>query len=416
MIANFSSSLLVGLSLLVSPIFAQQSIKELPSGYYMTVAAYLSTGEDYAIRYTNKLLAQGHTADYGYTYKKNMYFVYIKKYDNYKIAISEINSSRKNPGFEEAWVYVYTASNTAKVISGENIENDRKETEEKKEEVPVKEIIANNDRTPLPATDSAMVNEAVDSVANEEIKTLEKVIDDGSRKLLFETVDARTYEQLNIDFTIYDPIDKQVMTTIKSWNTERVKPPKNDVNIARVTTNTFGWKKDEFSFNFENPVNDSTNTFAKMYGDTLILFFEMQRLRPGDVQTLFNVYFFNESSIMHPDSKFQLEELLAMMQENPDYRIKLHGHTNGSAGGNYTRLAADDTIFFKMTSNHERTNGKASALSYDRALTVKQYLIAHGINEERMEVKGWGGKKMIYDKNSTFAKRNIRVEVEILKE
>ena len=110
-----NSKILIGLILCLLvyalPSLAQEKIKELPSGYYMTVAAYLSTGEDYAMRYTKKLQAEGHSADYGFTYKKNMYFVYIKHYSEFKVAVSEINSTRKNTPFDDAWVYVYEAIN-----------------------------------------------------------------------------------------------------------------------------------------------------------------------------------------------------------------------------------------------------------------------------------------------------------------
>ena len=116
------------------------------------------------------------------------------------------------------------------------------------------------------------------------------------------------------------------------------------------------------------------------------------------------------------DSKEQLHELFATLNETPGLRIKLHGHTNGNPSGTYTRLAEDDTVFFKLTSMHEETSGSAKKLSYDRALTVKQYLVWKGIATDRIEVKGWGGKTQIYAESSRFAQKNRRVEVEILDE
>jgi outer membrane protein OmpA-like peptidoglycan-associated protein len=45
---------------------------------------------------------------------------------------------------------------------------------------------------------------------------------------------------------------------------------------------------------------------------------------------------------------------------------------------------------------------------------IRDYLIDSGIDASRMEVKAWGGKRPLYNKNSVNAKRNVRVEVEIL--
>jgi len=387
------------------PSSAQEEIKELPSGYYMTVAAYLSSGEGYAIRYTKKLKADGHSADYGFTYKKNMYFVYIKRYSDFKVAISEINSTRKNTTFDDAWVYVYEAINP-------------KAETEPQEVVKIEEVKQEGDEkvikpdTAVAAQDSSVVVIKVKTKSDEEPP---KEVDN-SRIIFFEALHSRTQEPVNVEVTLFDPVTERVITTMKSWESKRVEAPDNPENIMRVRTNTFGWKKDAVSFNFKDPVNDSTQYYLKVSNDTLIIFFDMHRMRRGDVQILFNVYFQSESTIMRPASKSQLNELWEMLNENPTYNIKLHGHTNGNASGDYTRLSENDTIFFQKSSRHELTKGSAKKLSFDRALTVKEYLIWRGIAADRIEVKAWGGKKQIYDKNSQAAQRNIRVEVEVIAE
>ncbi len=58
----------------------------------------------------------------------------------------------------------------------------------------------------------------------------------------------------------------------------------------------------------------------------------------------------------------------------------------------------------------------AKDLSYNRAEVIKEYLVANGIAADRVEIKAWGGKRPIYDKRSANAKKNVRVEVEILAE
>lgn len=401
MINKYLSFLILCLLVLAQPSFAQEDIKELESGYYMTVAAYLSSGEGYAIRYTKKLQDDGFNADYGFTYKKNMYFVYIKYYSDFKVAVNEINSTRKETPFDDAWVYVYKAVKPMKdIVTDEGKKVDEGERVDKIIETPADSTVSIQDTTSVTVT----ITEE-DSTITEEA--------DRSRLIYFEAVHARTQELVDVEITLFDPYYANVVTTIKSGESKRVNPPENDQNILQVMTNTIGWKTDAVSINFNNPVNSSTAYFANQSNDTLALFFEMHKLRKGDVQILFNVYFMSESAIMQPVSKLQLEELKAMMDNDPKYRIKLHGHTNGSASGKYTRLGENDTIFFQTSSKHELTSGSAKKLSHDRANTVKKYLIARGIAADRIEIKGWGGKKQIYDKHSRAAQRNIRVAVEV---
>ena len=150
----------------------------------------------------------------------------------------------------------------------------------------------------------------------------------------------------------------------------------------------------------------------------LTLLFAATQVSFGQEESLssYSVYFHSETSILMAESEEQLQELLQMLNENPNTRIKLHGHTNGDPSGSYTRLGENDTVFFKLASSHELTSGSAKNLSYDRALTVKLYLVWKGIAPDRIKVKGWGGKKQLYAESSRFVQKNRRVEVEVLAE
>jgi outer membrane protein OmpA-like peptidoglycan-associated protein len=71
--------------------------------------------------------------------------------------------------------------------------------------------------------------------------------------------------------------------------------------------------------------------------------------------------------------------------------------------------------FFSLTGSKEGL-GSAKALSQARATVIRDYLVENGIDIKRMEVKPWGGKRALYDKESTKAKENVRVEVEIIED
>jgi outer membrane protein OmpA-like peptidoglycan-associated protein len=117
---------------------------------------------------------------------------------------------------------------------------------------------------------------------------------------------------------------------------------------------------------------------------------------------------------MLPESKYELNTLLQLLQENPNYKIRLHGHTNGNYHGKIISIGPEKN-FFSLTGSAQRV-GSAKELSYNRAEVVKEYLVSQGIDPNRMELKGWGGRRPIYDKNSTNAQKNVRVVVEILED
>lgn len=103
----------------------------------------------------------------------------------------------------------------------------------------------------------------------------------------------------------------------------------------------------------------------------------------------------NKTEIYHK-SKESLSELIEWMNLNPSVKVAIIGHVNGP----------DD-------SRSERFYQKASE---DRAGAVVQYLIEHGIAEERLVAKGGGNKEMIYANPQTDweSQANRRIEVEIL--
>jgi outer membrane protein OmpA-like peptidoglycan-associated protein len=69
--------------------------------------------------------------------------------------------------------------------------------------------------------------------------------------------------------------------------------------------------------------------------------------------------------------------------------------------------------FFSLTDTREGF-GSAKKLSEERAKVIRDYLQGEGIDEKRMEVKAWGGKRPVKDKLGAQARSNVRVEIEIL--
>jgi outer membrane protein OmpA-like peptidoglycan-associated protein len=144
----------------------------------------------------------------------------------------------------------------------------------------------------------------------------------------------------------------------------------------------------------------------------LVVPFELVRLQKGDIAIMYNVFFFKDAAVMRPESRYEVNNLLDLLNENPSYNIKIHGHTNGNASGKIIRM--DKPENFYSLSNTNQSFGSAKKLSEERALVIKQFLVSSGVSEERMQIKAWGGKKPIHDKHSVRAVENVRVEIEIL--
>lgn len=107
-----------------------------------------------------------------------------------------------------------------------------------------------------------------------------------------------------------------------------------------------------------------------------------------------NIFFAQSKALILQKSNEELKRIANVLQENPDFAIRIAGHTD-NVGDKYLLLQ----------------------LSQERAAAIKSYLVEHEqIDPERIKTIGYGDTRPLND-NSTekFRAENRRVEIEIIK-
>lgn len=106
---------------------------------------------------------------------------------------------------------------------------------------------------------------------------------------------------------------------------------------------------------------------------------------------LYGIHFETAKATILPDSESVLGEVAKMLQQNPDVKVSIEGHTDnvGAPAGN-------------------------QALSEKRAQAVVAWLTSHGTDASRLKSKGWGAAKPVED-NSTDEGRAKNRRVELVK-
>lgn len=134
----------------------------------------------------------------------------------------------------------------------------------------------------------------------------------------------------------------------------------------------------------ENAIVDATQSSL----DNQVL-----KAKIGDKLILKNLYFYNRSGILRPESKPTLEELLNVLKSNPKLKIEIQGHICCQEGKDI-----EDT-------------------AKERAITVYNYLINKGIDKIRLSYKSFGSKNPIHkipEKTEEERNENRRVEIQII--
>lgn len=421
--------ILISLSIVLltatSPVEVHAQSKNLKAGYYLTIAAYSKSKEHYAKSYTEKVNKMGYEAAYSFFPKKNYYFVYLKYYNDFNTSIRDLYQTRKSTDFGDCWVYVMRQSeviekalnkevNSLNDMFAERFKDTSSEDAENQSELDTVAVSSNKkEQLELSAeekTDSTLVDKPSET-SSKEIK--EK---DASKNVYLSLFYGRTGKEVQGQVQV---IDASNHTLIKKYDGNKVitiKDPENGNGDLIIISEVFGYKKVQHDFNYSNPFDDEEYPYVTNIEDTIIVNFELSRYSKGDIITMYNVFFFKDAAIMRPQSKYEINELVAMLKENSQMKIRIHGHTNGSTPGKIISMKEGNTNFFSLSDDNKISIGSSKKLSLERALIMKNYLVDQGINSKNIDTKAWGGKAKIHNKLSSQAHKNIRVEIEVVED
>jgi len=127
--------------------------------------------------------------------------------------------------------------------------------------------------------------------------------------------------------------------------------------------------------------------------DPYILEIKMKKIKVGGAVVLRNVFFNTGSYELLPESKVELQKLIDFLNQNKTISIEIEGHTDNVG--------------------NEEMNQK---LSQYRAKEVFNYLVASGIDENRMKYKGYGLSKPVSSNDNAEGRAlNRRTEFVIIK-
>jgi outer membrane protein OmpA-like peptidoglycan-associated protein len=119
--------------------------------------------------------------------------------------------------------------------------------------------------------------------------------------------------------------------------------------------------------------------------------FFIQTVEKNKAYALANISFDQGKADLKPGFEAELEKVIAILSDNDQYTLLLEGHTDNQGDWN-------DNL----------------KLSLERVENVKAYLVSKGVDEKRIETKGWGGSRPLANNFiEETRKNNRRVEFTI---
>jgi outer membrane protein OmpA-like peptidoglycan-associated protein len=360
----------------ISGLHAAPSPKHLPQGVHLVIGVFAI--QNNADSFSQYAQAQGVAAQYAYHPPRGYYYVYTFSADSPEAVASQCVQLRSNTEFTDAWVF---------------------KTFETPEISPVAtEVIEEEPTLNLP---EAPVVERGPGYA-----------------VYFETLGKRD-RPVPAVVKVIDGVRAQEVTSCTAHQADVLEHDKLLSEQVQLIPHAIGYHKTTFDLSLTEPVTDSTASYVSVGEDSVIrVTMPLEKLKRGDIQVMYNTYFYGNASVMREQSRYELAEMQHYLESNPAVRVKLHGHTNGDSRGVVYLCVPEHGNFFDLqrSDDYVRKNVGANKLSKMRAETIREYLIKQGIDGDRIETEGWGGDKMLHDAESPLAKQNIRVEMEVLSE
>jgi len=385
-------------ALLVSSSMLAQDQPHTDQSLYVVIGAFAIQRN--AIEFTDHATKQNIPAQYALNPKRKLFYVYAMHTENRKTAINEAVKLQQLSTYHDTWVYSGLLGDNPQVVKFNEAE--RKEAiqqlvEPKTETESKDEVVA---VAPGVAIEEGKKELEVQPKAFESKSAV--VEKPGTKPFLFRITALVDKDTLAGDVDVFDAdvANKTRKSATYRGNDVVYVKPINKSGSMLLECEVFGYRKLQLPISYETP--EATDGVA-MDDIVAVVPFEMVRLQKGDKAIMFNVYFYKDAAIMRPESRYEVNSLLEMLTENPKYKIRIHGHTNGNS-----------KEFFALNLDNKEGRGSALKLSEERAMLIRKYLIDNGVEASRTEVKAWGGKQPIYDVDHAAAHANVRVEIEIL--
>lgn len=387
------SLILLALLFIAPKVFAQ----DVFSPYYVVIGGFKQ--EDNAKKFCDYAEEQNLPAVYAFNEERQTYYVYVRATQTKEVAVEILMSLQENSVFRDAWVF-------NGVLSGSTLVAGKQRPAEKQPPLLEPEPVIPDPVVEKPEeTSSASVPQVEPKLPLEPAKPV-------GRPFIFKLVDGQSGGSLDGLVRLQES-DKALQFRGFNGNEKvYVPPPSNKSGKWYVVCQVLGFRmvKKQVIYGKAHEVKGASLGPE----EEVIIPLELERVKKGDYIEMDGVKFYNNTALFTPGSEQELDELVAMMQANPDYQIRLHGHTNGDQDRDIVSLGKS-TNFFNPDVANAKTHGSARELALLRAELVKSYLVSKGIDAGRITTKGEGGTQMIFDSSGTLAGLNDRVEVEIRK-
>jgi len=381
-------------TLLLLMIFGLQHVSaqaKTETNHYVVIGVFAKLSN--AVRLTDKANQMGFNATYAINPRQKWNYVYLLQTTDKRKAWAFAIRMRAETEYKDAWVF-----------SGQLGQGQPVVVEEKPVEKPPVVVIE-----PVEKDSVEVKKDSVAIIVPPVVEEKPVVKKPAGKPFLFKLENQSDGTPVNGEIHVMESSNATRYQAFKANEIVYIEAPQNSRGNYVITTQAAGFQPVSVILSYQDPSPE-----VGPEGEAIIPM-ELGRVKRGDYIDFTNVRFFRNSSILDPVSQNELDGLADLMKESTGYKIRVHGHCNGTNDKEGSILGSSTNFFALDPSKNKIGKFSAKELTNERAATVKAYLVSQGIDASRIDTKGEGGKIPLYPAGGTLAQYNDRVEIEITK-
>jgi len=195
--------------------------------------------------------------------------------------------------------------------------------------------------------------------------------------------DALTGKPLESNLVLVDNDKNEVISEMKS----NASTGKYLIILPSGKNYGLAVEKQDYMFHSENFDIPPSTDYQEVVKDV-----ELKKIAVGTKIVLKNIFFDFDAATLRPESTQELQRLIALLNDVPNLKIEISGHTDSKGSAEYNKK-----------------------LSERRAKSVTDYLISKGIDASRLRSAGYGMERPIATNDTDEGRQlNRRTEFEII--
>ena len=344
LLLSLSSSITFGSAMLSNSSTRDTVPRKILPGTYLVVGVF--EYEANAKRYTAHVAEQGLSAHYAFYPESGYFYVYTRSALSAEGITGAYQELRATSEFSDAWIFKAEDSDPVAAAPPNEELLSRIDTDQDTNETITPEAI------PLPAEPSGPKDQRSQKMAAFEQHPTFYV--------KFQTTQESTEQPIAATIKVVEGARSRNIGEVSANEVLSVNKTEVLDSALQIIPYAIGYRKVQFDLPLNVTSADSVWQLTRFEEDTLVMDIPLQRLQKGDIQIMFNTYFHGNSSVMRERSRYEMNELVKMLEENLDMRIKLHGHTNGSGRGFIYTFLPEKKNFFDLIQNkeHKKRGGR----------------------------------------------------------